>query len=84
MNRIARTLGRRVGHPIAAAFQQVLPSKLSSWKLALYVIVFLVPGGSVVVLAMALFENRRARKTPPPERDRERAPLLSCSKRCDV
>jgi hypothetical protein len=85
MNRIARTFGRRVGHSITSAIQQALPANLSSWKLALYVIVFLVPGGSTVVLAMALFESRRTRKAPEPKREpRERTTLLPCSKHCDV
>jgi hypothetical protein len=82
MNRLARTLGRRLGHSISSAFQHAVPPNLSSWKMALYVIVFLVPGGSVVVLAMALFENRRTRQAAKPKR--ERAALLPRSKHCDA
>lgn len=82
MNRIARTLGRRAGQSITAAFQHMLPPNLSSWKLALYVIVFLIPGGSVLVLGMVWFENRRAAKAAQP--DRGHVALLACSKHCDV
>jgi hypothetical protein len=82
MNRIAHTLGRRVGLSITAAFQQVLPPNLSSWKLALYVVVFLIPGGSVVVLGMVWFENQRARKAKDPVR--RSTPKLPCAKHCDA
>ncbi|WP_321796567.1 hypothetical protein [Caballeronia sp. J97] len=47
---------------IANASRHFVPPKLSSWKLALYLIVFLLPGGSFVVLGMGWFENRHRRK----------------------
>jgi hypothetical protein len=82
MNRIARTLGRRVGLSITTAFQHVLPPNLSSWKLALYVVVFLIPGGSVVVLGLVWLENQRARKAK--ESARRDRPLLPRTKHCDA
>lgn len=86
MNRAAQTtrlLGRRFGHSITAAVSHVLPPNLSSWKLALYVIVFLLPGGSFVVLGAAWFENRRTRRdaNPAPVVD---TPLLCGPKHCDA
>ena len=64
MNRAAQTtllLGRRFGHSLSATLLHVLPPNLSSWKLALYVIVFLLPGGSFVVLGSAAwFETAHA------------------------
>lgn len=65
MTRFARTARRRFGHvssTIANASRQFVPPKLSSWKLALYLIVFLLPGGSFAVLGMGWFENRQRRK----------------------
>jgi hypothetical protein len=65
MTRFARTARRRFGpisSMIANASRQFVPRKLSSWKLALYVIVFLLPGGSFAVLGMGWFENRYRRK----------------------
>jgi hypothetical protein len=65
MTRIARTARRRVGQvssTIANASRHFVPQKMSAWKLALYVIVFLLPGGSFVVLAMGWFENRQRRQ----------------------
>ncbi|SAK40136.1 hypothetical protein AWB77_00186 [Caballeronia fortuita] len=47
---------------IANASRHFVPPKLTSWKLALYLIVFLLPGGSFVVLGMGWFENRNRRK----------------------
>jgi hypothetical protein len=85
MNRAAQTtrlLGRRFGHSITAALLHVLPPNLSSWKLALYVIVFLLPGGSFVVLGAAWFENRRAPKTAKPAP--AKTPLLCRPKHCDA
>ena len=85
MNRAAQTtllLGRRFGQSMTAALLHVLPPNLSSWKLALYVIVFLLPGGSFVGLGAAWFENRRTRKPPDPA-----PPRLRCSarpKHCDA
>src|ERR1700722_4668543 len=67
MNRAAQTtrlLGPRFGHSLVAALLHVLPPNLSSWKLALYVIVFLLPGGSFVVLGAARFENQRPPTKP--------------------
>jgi hypothetical protein len=32
------------------------------WKVALYVVMFVLPGGSIGVLLLAWFENRRSRK----------------------
>ncbi|SOE50287.1 hypothetical protein SAMN05414139_00327 [Burkholderia sp. D7] len=85
MNRAAQTtllLGRRFGHSIVAALLHVLPPNLSSWKLALYVIVFLLPGGSFVVLGAAWFENRRPRKPAKPAPTK--TPLLCRPKHCDA
>jgi hypothetical protein len=85
MNRAAQTtllLGRRFGHSITAALVHVLPPNLSSWKLALYVIVFLLPGGSFVVLGAAWFENRRTRNVADPAP--AKAPLLCRPKHCDA
>ncbi|KND61464.1 hypothetical protein BVER_04391 [Candidatus Burkholderia verschuerenii] len=65
MTRIARTARRRVGQvssTIANASRHFVPQKLSAWKLALYVIVFLLPGRSFVVLAMSWSENRHRRR----------------------
>lgn len=64
MTRLARTARRRFGEvssTIARASRQFVPSKLNAWKLALYLIVFLLPGGSFAVLAMGWFENRNRR-----------------------
>jgi hypothetical protein len=86
MNRAAQTtrlLGRRFGHSISAALLHVLPPNLSSWKLALYVIVFLLPGGSFVVLGAAWFENRRTRNTAHPAPAAKPA-LLCRPKHCDA
>ncbi|WP_244847563.1 hypothetical protein [Caballeronia sp. SL2Y3] len=61
----ARTARRRIGQvssTIASASRHFVPPKLSSWKLALYLIVFLLPGGSLAVLGMGWFENRHRRK----------------------
>ena len=85
MNRAVQTtrlLGRRFGHSLTAALVHVLPPNLSSWKLALYVIVFLLPGGSFVVLGAAWFENRRTRKATDPAA--AKAPLLGSPKHCDA
>jgi hypothetical protein len=85
MNRAAQTtllLGRRFGHSISATLLHILPPNLSTWKLALYVIVFLLPGGSFVVLGAAWFENRRTRNaadTAP-----AKTPLLCRPKHCDA
>lgn len=87
MNRAAQTtrfLGQQFGHTITA-LRQILPPNLSSWKVALYVVVFLLPGGSFVVLAAAYYENRRTRKSAEPKTapaPKKRA--LTCVKHCDV
>ncbi len=86
MNRAAQTtrlLGRRFGHSVTSALLHVLPPNLSSWKLALYVIVFLLPGGSFVVLGAAWFENRKTRKSAKPAAVAAK-PLLCSPKRCDA
>lgn len=65
MTRFARSARRRFGpisSTIANASRHFVPPKLGSWKLALYLIVFLLPGGSFVVLGMGWFENRQRRK----------------------
>jgi hypothetical protein len=65
MTRFAHTARRRFGHvssTIANASRHFVPPKLHSWKLALYLIVFLLPGGSFAVLGMGWFENRQRRK----------------------
>ncbi|KMZ12278.1 hypothetical protein BHUM_05151 [Candidatus Burkholderia humilis] len=62
MNRFAQTARRRIGavsSTIVNASRHVIPQKLTSWKLALYLIVFLLPGGSFAVLGMGWFENRQ-------------------------
>ena len=69
MTRFARTARRRFGHvsiTIASASRHVVPPNLTSWKLALYVFVFLLPGGSFVVLGMGWFENRNRRRAVKP------------------
>jgi hypothetical protein len=66
MTRFARTARRRFGDvssTIASASRHVVPPNLTSWKFALYLFVFLLPGGSFVVLGMGWFENRNRRKT---------------------
>ncbi|SAL48580.1 hypothetical protein AWB71_02672 [Caballeronia peredens] len=66
MTRFARTARRRFGHvssTIASASRHFVPPKLNSWRLALYLIVFLLPGGSFAVLGMGWFENRQRQKT---------------------
>jgi hypothetical protein len=86
MNRAAQTtltLGRRFGQSVTAALLHILPPNLSSWKVALYVIVFLLPGGSLVVLAAAYFENRHVRK-PNPAKATPIKRVLSCAKACDA
>lgn len=85
MNRAAQTtrlLGRRFGQSITAALLHVLPPNMSSWKLALYVIVFLLPGGSFVVLGAVWLENRRARKAADPAP--VKTPRLCGPKHCDA
>jgi hypothetical protein len=81
MTRFARSARRRFGpisSMIANASRHFVPSKLSSWKLALYVIVFLLPGGSFAVLGMGWFENRYRRKAAAPAPKQASArPLLS-------
>lgn len=86
MNRAAQTtrlLGRRFGQSVTSALLHVLPPNLSSWKLALYVIVFLLPGGSFVVLGAAWFENRKMRK-PAKSATAVAEPLLCSAKHCDA
>ena len=61
----ARTARRHIGQvssTLASASRHFVPPKLNSWKLAVYLIVFLLPGGSLAVLAMGWFENRHRRK----------------------
>ena len=87
MNRAAQTtllLGRRFGHSLTAALLHILPPNLSSWKLALYVIVFLLPGGSFVVLGAAWFENRRTRNAADETPAKSAPPLLCRPKHCDA
>jgi hypothetical protein len=65
MTRLANTARRRFGQvssTIASASRHFVPQKMSSWKIALYLIVFLLPGGSFAVLGMGWFENRRGRR----------------------
>jgi hypothetical protein len=65
MNRLAQIARRRIGtvsSTIANASRHVIPQKMTSWKLALYLIVFLLPGGSFAVLGMGWFENRQRRR----------------------
>lgn len=38
------------------------------WKLALYAVLFVLPGGSIGVIALAWIEHRRARPTAPAEK----------------
>jgi hypothetical protein len=66
MTRFAQTARRRIGQvssSIANAARHFVPQKLNAWKLALYLIVFLLPGGSFAVLGMGWFENRTRRRT---------------------
>ncbi|WP_250532672.1 hypothetical protein [Caballeronia sp. AZ10_KS36] len=61
----AHTARRRIGQvssTIASASRHFVPPKLNSWKLALYLVAFLLPGGSLAVLGMGWFENRHRRK----------------------
>ncbi|WP_087047001.1 hypothetical protein [Caballeronia ptereochthonis] len=65
MTRFAHAARRRFGHvssTIVNASRHFVPPKLNSWRLALYLIVFLLPGGSFAVLGMGWFENRQRRK----------------------
>lgn len=83
MNRFARTAGRRLGHvsqSIAHASRHVVPRNLTAWKLALYLIVFLLPGGSFAVLGIAWFENRQRRKAPQRETAASAKPRLPAPK----
>jgi hypothetical protein len=69
MTRFVRTARRRFGtvsSTIANASRHFVPQKLNAWKFALYLIVFLLPGGSFVVLAMGWYENRHRRKDAAP------------------
>jgi hypothetical protein len=80
MTRFVRTARRRFGpisSLIANASRHFVPPKLSSWKLALYLIVFLLPGGSFVVLGMGWFENRQRRKTASAPTKAQTRPLLA-------
>ncbi|MDR5786009.1 MULTISPECIES: hypothetical protein [unclassified Caballeronia] len=80
MTRFVRTARRRFGpvsSKIADASRHFVPPKLSSWKLALYLIVFLLPGGSFVVLGMGWFENRQRRKAAAAPAKAPARPLLS-------
>ncbi len=66
MTRFAHTARRRFGQvssSITNVSRHFVPPKLSSWKLALYLIVFLLPGGSFAVLGMGWFENRHKRRS---------------------
>lgn len=74
MTRFADIARRRFGlvsSTIANASRHFVPSKMNSWKLALYLIVFLLPGGSFAVLGMGWFENRRRRKAAASARPRK-------------
>jgi hypothetical protein len=65
MTRLTQSTRRRVGQfssKIANAAHHVIPHKMPSWKIALYLIVFLLPGGSFAVLGMGWFENRQRRR----------------------
>ncbi len=79
MNRAAHTtrlLGQRFGHTMSA-LRHILPPNLSSWKVALYVMVFLLPGGSFVVLACGVLRKpTAARKSAKPAANRRLKPLL--------
>ncbi|MDR5755544.1 hypothetical protein [Caballeronia sp. LZ035] len=69
MTRFVRTARRRFGtvsSTIAHASRHFVPPKLNSWKFALYLIVFLLPGGSFIVLGMGWYENRHRRKDAAP------------------
>ncbi|CDY76678.1 hypothetical protein BGLT_05763 [Caballeronia glathei] len=66
MTRFTRTARRRFGDvssTIASASRHIVPPNLNSWKIALYLIVFLLPGGSIIVIGMGWFENRQRRKS---------------------
>jgi hypothetical protein len=85
MNRFARTAGRRFGHlslSIANASRHIVPPNLTAWKVALYLIVFLLPGGSFAVLGIAWFENRQRRKTSERKPAAAKPPRLPSSTAC--
>ncbi|KMQ80951.1 hypothetical protein BPMI_04035 [Candidatus Burkholderia pumila] len=56
-----RFTARAAQKPLPFFFQPIVPQKMTSWKLALYLIVFLLPGGSFAILGMGWYENRRQR-----------------------
>jgi hypothetical protein len=65
MTRLAHTARRRFGQvssSIANASRHFVPQKMSAWKVVLYLIVFVLPGGSFAVLGMGWFENRQKRR----------------------
>jgi hypothetical protein len=68
---------------IANAAHHVVPQKMPSWKLALYLIVFLLPGGSFAVLGMGWFENRqRQRRAAAKPKQTQALPLLPANCAC--
>lgn len=80
MTRFVRTARRRFGtvsSTIAHASRQFVPPKLNTWKFALYLIVFLLPGGSFIVLGMGWYENRHRRKEAAPANTPAASPVAT-------
>jgi hypothetical protein len=87
MNRLAQIARRRIGtvsSTIANASRHVIPQNLTSWKLALYLILFLLPGGSFAVLGMGWLENRQRRRASMSAKKQHSAtrPLLAAPCSC--
>jgi hypothetical protein len=79
MIRLAQIARRRIGQvssSIANAAHHVVPQKMTPWKLALYVIVLVLPGGSLAVLAMGWYENRNKRRAASSSSSKSSTPAL--------
>ncbi|KMY86798.1 hypothetical protein BUMB_01320c [Candidatus Paraburkholderia calva] len=80
LTKIARRRFGQVSSAIANASRQFVPQKMNAWKLALNLIVFLLLGGSFVVLAMGWFDNRHRRRASAKAKSSQSAsshPLLA-------
>ncbi|WP_277186736.1 hypothetical protein [Caballeronia sp. BR00000012568055] len=85
MSHLSQSARRRFGQVsslIANAAHHVVPQKMPSWKLALYLIVFLLPGGSFAVLGMGWFENRQRRRAAAKPKQTQTLPLLPANCAC--
>jgi hypothetical protein len=85
MIRLAQIARRRIGQvssSIANAAHHVVPQKMTPWKLALYVIVLVLPGGSLAVLAMGWYENRNKRRAASSSSSKSSTPLLPAHCAC--